>query len=256
MPLDLVTVCDPWVEPGALSCAPTGEGQPDEVWTAQATQACAAATELLYLLSGQQFGVCERTFRPGRPLPDHLLVFGEPATPSGTHPWVWGAGWTWPGCGSLRLTLPAPLVAVGEVRVPDPTTGDPVVLDPSAYRVDDWRVLVRLDGNRWPELDVWDLDVTLGRAVPAAGLLAVDELACELLLAIRGDAKCRLGRRVTEVARKGVTRSAVLLDTLLDKSRLGLELCDLFLTAYNPTGVRSGARVYRIDQPSPTVAGT
>ena len=91
---------------------------------------------------------------------------------------------------------------------------DGEVLPPDAYRVDNFRLLVREDGECWPACQsmgrplgtpgTMGITYVPGVAPGAAGLWAAGVLACEYALACTGG-KCRLPSSVTSVSRQGVT---------------------------------------------------
>lgn len=215
------STCAPWATaaevPEASDCA--GLADLDD-WIQ-------VASDVLWALSGRQYGgVCEATFRPYvecAPSPRLFLRSLRPGTV----------------CCSSAIDLDLgvyPVVAVQEVRI------NGAVLDPAAYRVDDWRYLVRLDGERWPHrqrLDLadgdgtWSVTLRYGQAPPRAGVRAALALACEMASSAAGG-ECSLPERVTSITRQGV--SAVILDPMdfLTDGRTGIYEVDLFLTATNP----------------------
>lgn len=229
-----------------------------------------AATEVLWNLSGQRFGPCEVTVRPCR-----RDCFGA-IWPYGTN-WPQWTGGTWPQpalvdgawlnltCGACVGTcsctaleealLPAPVYAVTQVKV------DGVVLAPGAYRVDDDRVLVRVDGGRWPTcqdlsladtaVGTWSVTVQVGEAVPTIGRQAVGELACEIVKTCLGQ-DCRLPANIANLVRQGVSISFPDSQALADR----LYFVGLFISAYNPHRLTGRARVYDVDGPTFRRTGT
>ncbi len=212
-------VCDRWIEEADLGCDLVG------VDVDVVDDAIVAASAILYGLSGHRFsGACSTTVRPcpGR---------ANRRAPCACRSSVVCA------CSSLsQVQLRAPVVEVTEVRV------DGETLDPSAYRVDDERWLVRIDGDGWPccqdmgldadEDGTFEVTYIFGAAPPVAGQRAAASLACELVAAwTPGDeGDCRLPRKVTTITRQGVTM------TVLDNPRelfedgfTGLEEVDLWL---------------------------
>lgn len=200
------------------------------------------ASDILFELSGQRFpGVCTDTVRPcsvtchsdGARRYDDLVA-------SSSYQWfgACGCGSTPCGCSALpELVLSGwPLVSITEVLI------DGATLDPSAYRIDDWRRLVRVDGEQWPacqdlsapttEADTFSVEFAYGVAPPAAAVAAAATLGCQFALACAGSAACRLPQRVQSITRQGV--SMVMLDpfTFFDDGRTGLYDVDLFLAAY------------------------
>lgn len=243
--------CQAWIDTDALSCE-TGDLSPEEV-----EQYIAAATEVLWALSGRRYGLCTETVRPCR----RDLV----SAVSGWH--EWGTGWEpiryggeWfnvcghsTGCSCAALSeviLPSSPAIVTVVEI----DGEP--LDESAYRVDEGRLLVRTDGGLWPacqdmaaplgEPGTWGITFTWGIEVPQAGLLAVAELACELLKA-RLNKPCALPQRVTTITRQGVTMTLLDPQEFLRDGRVGLYFCDLWLETVNPRSQPMRSAVYNPD---------
>lgn len=217
----------------------------------------AASTEILWALSGRQYGCCPVTIRPCRACKD--------GNPSGD----WGARlrdglWINLPCVSCgvnscscsevcEVRLPGPVCEINEVML------DGEVLAETAYRVDNSDLLVRVDGGCWPncqelslpttEVGTWSVTYDRGIPVPPAGQRALGELMSELWKACRADGTCILPKRVQTLTRQGV--SMVMLDPMdfLAHGRTGLYFVDLWLTAVNPHGRPSGARVISPDTP-------
>ena len=244
--------------------------EPDEAQGADNTAleaALQAATDVLYVLSGRQFpGLITEALHP---CPDHTHSYAtEPSSWSngsvlgqpGSYASGVGARWATgcrhrqsQRCGCRRLHAlslgVAPLVAVGEVVI------DGEVLDPAAYRIDNARELIRLDGQPWPvctdatDPDGFRVEVTHGIEPPQAGVWAAAALACELAKSRDPDlqGECKLPKRVTSVTRQGL--SMVVLDPMdfLDDGKVGVYECDLFLKAYNPAKLQRRAAVMSPD---------
>lgn len=235
--------------------------------------AVASATETLWALSGRRFGLCEVTLRPcrrdcydGRFYDD----FGPPWTGARSYPQpaLIGGQWFNLTCGSCsdcacgtvsEALLPAPVHSIVEVKV----DGTPLVT--GAYRVDNNRLLVRTDGGRWPrcndltradsEAGTWSVTARFGEVPPEGAALAMGELSCEIAKAADGQ-DCRLPAGVQQLVRQGVTISYPDVGELFAKGRTGLYLVDMFVATWNPAGLRSRSRVYRVDQPTVRRAGT
>lgn len=265
-------VCTPWAGAGDVPPSMDTSG----IDSATLTSALEFASDVLFRLSGRQYsGSCAATIRPSAKT---VTVDGGRPIRSGVGYWPWGSGvgWyggPWQGAGSAFgwclcnrsdrtgcYTVPEmplgayPVTAVTEVLI------DGAVLDPSAYRVDENRWLVRTDGGEWPccqrvelpptEPGTWQVSMNYGLLPDRSGVIAAAVLGYELALAWtppRAD-ECRLPRRVTSITRQGI--SAVVLDPLayIDKGRTGLEEVDLFLHAVNPTGASRPATVWRPGQ--------
>lgn len=227
------------------------------------------ASQVLWAMSGRQFGTTSVTLRPCRyyprdtPFPDAWLswpgTMRPPLGANGTGGY-YGAFWVQVGCGSCgdgcgcgalsEALLPGPVETVTTVKV------DGVTLSTTAYRIDDNRKIVRTDGFTWPnqnnlnlddsQVGTWSVLANYGVPVPQGGALAVGELACEIIKGMSGE-DCRLPRHVIQLARQGVTISVPDITTLFEKGATGLYLCDMFINTWNPTHLRSRARVYSVD---------
>jgi len=242
-------------------------------------QCLQVASDVLYELSGRQWsGSCSDVVRPTAryvsspgwlSLPNNLLLplgegFGGGFMIDGR---TWDATCacnktTRTGCNFIsEITLGGyPVTEVTKVLV------DGIELDPSEYRVDDYRYLVRLpdaNGNQkgWPccqnqllpstEVGTFEVTFTYGVPPPSPGVLAAATLACELAMSCTPSLQkdCRLPRKVTNVVRQGV--SMVLLDptAFFDEGKTGLYEVDLFLKTYNPDKARRRAVVVSPDIP-------
>jgi hypothetical protein len=204
--------------------------------------AIAAASQVMWALSGRQFGVCSTTAWPYR---RSACGCGYDRCDPRTH---------------MRLNVvklanhPAFIDDDHEMTV----TVDGDELDPAAYRIDGWRYLVRLDGTAWPnpldptdptDPDAWSYAHWYGKAVPPLGVMAAAEMACEILKYLNDDKSCKLPKKVQSVSRQGVTVQMVaetIID-MLDKGYTGLTICDLFIRTVNPGRLSRRARIYRAD---------
>lgn len=239
--------CTPWATVADVwDCCPT-----EDVTASGAAvyeDVLVAATELLYALSGGRFnGGCEVTLRPCTQGCSCWFPsgWGYGVAGIGWDGWAWG--WNGQvcdhcGCGSLeQVELVGPIRVVSEVKV------DGVILDPAAYRVDEYRWLVRLDGGAWPacqnlalddtEVGTWSVTYTYGVDVPMLGRMAAAQLACNLFSACGGGGDCALPPGVTRYTRQGVTveRSAFLAfayDAATGAWATGMPLVDAFLAAW------------------------
>jgi hypothetical protein len=289
--------CEPWATADDLRCLNDDGEMPGTcvgstpVDEEEIARAIDVAGYVLWALSGRQFGVCSITVRPCR------------RTCLGQNPWPqwgdysWGATFVTPilsggqwfnvhcGCQTecsctevCEVRLPGPVSAVTAVKVDGVVLpGEPAPLDPeeeppeeepppAAYRVDDWRTLVRLDGECWPlcqdmdlpdtEVGTWSVTVSRGLAPPSAGVEATAELACELLKGWVGES-CRLPQRLTSITRQGLSQALFDPMEFLSEGRTGLFLVDLFLMASNPARLAARPTVWSPDRPAkPRVAGT
>lgn len=145
-------------------------------------------------------------------------------------------------------------------------TIDGQTLPRSAYRIDDDRKLVRLadpaTGNNpgWPStaqridlpptaVGTWEVTVVYGMPPPPEGVDACVELACQLAMWRNPSTRsaCQLPQRITHIARQGLTATVLDPQAYLDKGRLGLPLCDYFLSAVNPKGITRRATMRNVD---------
>lgn len=220
----------------------------------------AAATTILWASTGRRFGLCEVTVRPygigSFGCPDTLGGWINDADLGRWIPYTFTNGayrslptWQQPRC---QVLLPGRVDSVVEVMQ------DGQIVDPSAYRVDDWSLLVRTDGLCWPETvdmgsDTNPFQVTYMRGTPVPQALAdaAVTLACEWAKGLAGDKSCRLPARVTSITRQGVSMSALDTDSLSKRGFTGIQEVDQVIYALNPRGLDAAARVYSPDINSP-----
>lgn len=231
------------------------------------------ATEILWQMSGQRFGLCEVTLRPCRSscaegygtLGDWWSGVGTTPRLSGGGPRPWWSNGVWfnvcglcsGGCSCTWLEealLPAPTRTVEAVRV------DGITLNPSQYRVDENRKLVRTDGTAWPmcqdmakgddQPGTWSVTITVGEDVPVLARRAVADLAAEFAKDCAGE-ECQVPYDITLLSRQGVTLdfgnpNVERIDPIV--RMLGLRMVRLFLATYNPHGLQSRGKVYDVDR--------
>ena len=238
------------------------------------TEALRKATDVVWALSGRQFsGLTTATLRPCqdarhryRTTDPGLSTAAQLGTSLPVSAYGYAARWVTTcshrrvdrcGCRELHaISLGVqPIVSVERVAIGG------VDLDAADYRVDDWRELVRLDGNAWP--DCQDLtaaddapgsfvvEVTYGKPPPRAGVSAVAALACQLALACDPDRSrdCVLPKRVTSITRQGISMAVMDPMDFLDAGKTGVYEVDLFIKAYNPAGLVRAASVRSPDLP-------
>jgi hypothetical protein len=219
-----------------------------------------ASTELVWALTGRQFGVCSVKIRPCRkdcsPCPD-LPMFDYWGSWGGGYggPQLIDGQWynvTCPTCSDCscvevcEIKLPYPVCCIEEVKV------DGIVQDPDTYRVDEFRRLVRLDntvpvsgggGACWPfcqdltkedtEVGTWSVTLQYGRPVPQLARLAAAELACQLINQCVGQ-PCQLPSRTSSITRQGVTVAFLDPMDFWAEGRTGIYLVDLAIQTFNP----------------------
>lgn len=259
------TACQPWpyicASFSAASAAITGS-------------ALQIASDILYKLSGQQFGICTFTARPCR-----RDCYGNSWPFDGGNWWQWGGMWPRPvlfdgawyniTCGSCSGTcscgpleeawLPGPVNSIVQVKI------DGQLLSPSAYRVDDFRKLVRTDGQRWPvcqnltaddsQPGTWSVTAAIGQAVPELGALAVGELMRDIVAGCP-TGNCALPSNATTISRQGLVIDLVTYQEMLQHGLLGLRWCDTFISTYNPNRLQAAPQVYDVDGESWRRTGT
>lgn len=233
------------------------------------------ASAALYEISGRRFpGLCSRTVRPCGEARGCWL--GAPYA-------LARAGWNWNGhywgdeessemCGCSPLSTVKlagyPVQEIVSVKI------DGAVVDPSTYRLDYRRDLVRMDDpgppvetRAWPscqnlaladtEPGTFSVTYRWGEVVPQLGIDAAASLACELLRSFDGQT-CSLPAGTTRVTREGVTVERELLTNWFDPSKAtGIPAVDLFLRAYWPTRSQRQSAVWSPDvQPFARKVGT
>ena len=228
-------------------------------WAALTPEQQALALRLaaftVYSLTGRQFGTVTLTLRPcNAPLLPPLyqtypvnILNPWGVEDSGSYPaaYIYQGVWHNSGCrgvsccgATCEVELP-PTVSITSAIV------DNATVDPSAYRVDNGRVLVRTDGACWPQCQDMDknpgVGVTntftitgvFGRTVPQEALDAAGLLACEIGKAIAGQ-PCRLPQRMQSLTRQGVSVQFPTVNTYLDRGLTGLNEVDQLVVQLNP----------------------
>lgn len=222
-------------------------------------RAAAFATDVIWAATGRQFGVCAVTVRPcfNQVYNGMGVYWGD----GGFLPYIFNGTWYNSGCGCAgrcccqplpftQAWLPGPVAGMSEVRV------NGVVIDPSAYRVDNQQWLVRQDGDHWPVcqdynlaegLDgTWDVSYFRGVPVPASVLAAAGTLACEYAKACQGG-ECRLPGRVSSIIRQGISVNMVDVDSLMKQGFTGIVEVDQVIQAYNPAHLARSPRLFSPD---------
>lgn len=221
------------------------------------------ASQILWAVTGRQFGMCTATIRPCRkcssgccsPYTEGSEQYGTPwypvHLPDGS--WTNVACDCQDACSCTKLSeikLPYPTCSVDKVLV------DGVELDEGEYTIYNFYQLVRLNGETWPtcndlskpdtEPGTWSVEVTYGRPVPELVLLGASEMACEIIKSCVGK-PCKLPQRISSVSRQGVTVSFLDSMDFLDKGQTGLYFTDLAARTYNPKGLAKRATIYSPD---------
>lgn len=234
-------LCAPWATEADL-CPPCDEFDFDN---ALIEAALLTASRILWNLTGRQWtGECSTTVRPCA----REQVPASYRLPGGTWPWWNTAVHASSGrcsCGCIsEVALPGyPVQTVDEVKI------DGVPVAEARYRLDERRLLVYLpespstERQAWPccqdltladtEVDTWSVAYTYGVAPPSGGREAAASLACQLALACDPEraSGCRLPKRVTTIARQGVTMTVLDSLELWKEGRTGLPEVDLWLAS-------------------------
>lgn len=182
------------------------------------TTAVAAARNLLWALTGRQYGIATTT--------------GELHRPSGAGCWTPGQSGE---CCALVLNR-QPVARIIEVRI------DGTVLDPANYTLRG-RSLIRTD-ECWPSPATGcndprvAVDYRWGINVPPEGALALGEVAGEYIAALTG-APCRLPSRAISVTRQQVTVQMADPQQFIEAGLTGLPIADSWIRAVNPHGLPS-----------------
>lgn len=236
-----------------------------------------AASEILYHLTAQRFGLCEVKLRPCRQSCWPSFPWSSWWQWGGTggsypQPYWWNGTWYNLACGSCpdnscscvaldETILPGPVNSIVEVKL------DGVTLEEGVdYRVDDYRKLVRLPGGTlWPfcqdmnledtEDGTWSVTASYGEPVPAMGSLAVGELALEIvkyLLCM----ECQLPQGVVDISRQGISMTITNIADLFKTGFINLRMCDLFIKVANPNGLKARVAIYDLDGPDFRATGT
>ncbi|KAB7761181.1 hypothetical protein [Mycolicibacterium mucogenicum] len=200
------------------------------------------AVEVLYALSGRQFGVCPEIIRPCPPRWWDQQHYQRPAfygMLSDLDLYVLAQGC---GCagrciksGPRMLHLPGPVVSITKVTV------DGAELAATDYQLEQ-DTLYRLGDQAWPgqnlgrplgEPGTWSVEYQRGTPPPRGTANLVGMLAKEFLAACNGG-KCRLPRNVTHVSKGGVSYEVYNPNDIYSKGKTGIPEVDLWLSSVNP----------------------
>lgn len=250
---DLDPICGPWIEvEDVRDCADQLACATDE----QATEAIAAASYLLWLLSDKRYpGECETMVRPCA----HQWEDRFAAPPrSSRFEWGWDSSWGWMapwgwccnpshdagscGCGSPgRISLGQwPINSITEVEI----DGD--VLAADEYVLVDRRWLLRSAGENgesrsWPccqrldrtlgDDDTWAVTFKFGTAPPRPGKLACAAYAGQWARAMCSDDSCTLPPGIQSMVRGGLTIQFMDPVMLLQNGLTGVPTVDAWLIA-------------------------
>ncbi len=257
MPLQ-IGPCSAW--PTKLCCeVPEGMEQEEvDRWTRVASQ-------VLWALSGRRLGPCPIKVRPcRRACADDAPISFQSGVSTG--PWVpyIGTDGAWrnaSGCGCAsdcscgelcEVRLEGPVYDIVSVDV------DGEVLVPEAYRIDAPGMLVRTDGECWPDCQdmaapsgtegTFTVEYRIGLPLDDAAVAAVSELTCHFLKGCSpGACGCKTNRNVTRMVRQGVEMEMPDPTLIFAEGRTGLPIVDLWLAVVNPYRMTSPSRAYSPD---------
>lgn len=203
------------------------------------------AIQVLWSLSGRQFGACETTVRPRTAYSQGFGYRPFMLTLDLGH-WV-----DWPcGCvGSCSVSNPRVVHLPGPVDAITAVTIDGVQLDRADYQLEG-NALYR-KGGQWPRQDLgrplgesgtWSVSYTIGIPVPAGVDKLTGQLAREFVMACGDEDECRLPRTLVSTTRRGVT-NVFDPSKILAAGKTGLTEVDLWLAAANPQGLAQAPEV-------------
>lgn len=245
---DINPLCDTW----------------DELSAEEQERATNYATYVLWAATGRRFGLCPQRVRPcGRQVaPSSMWGYVWDSRAAGWYPYLDATG-TWRNCACglggcsckprCEVWLPGPVHQVLEV------IQDGVEVDPSAYKVDNGRWLVRIDGECWPDYanlstddDRFEVLYVRGEEVPKILEDAAGIVACEFAKSFKNQ-DCRLPARMTSLTRQGVSMSALDTDSLVRRGFTGIPEVDQVIFAVNPYGLKSRPKVISLDMQPPRI---
>jgi hypothetical protein len=256
-------VPDGWTVTDFAGCSQTWNG----LTQAQKDMALRLAAFTVYTLTGRQFGTVTLTLRPcNAPLlpPLYQTYPVNLINPWGTdegnsyYPlYIQNGVWHNVGCRGINCCG-----ATCEVQLPRTVsitqiTIDGAVLSPAAYRVDNGSILVRTDGDCFPQCqdfdansgtNVFTVEGVFGRPVPQEVLDAASLLACEIGKSIAGQ-PCRLPQRMQSLSRSGVSVQFPSVNTYLDRGMTGLNEVDQLVVQFNPGRLAQAPQVTSLDMP-------
>jgi len=258
-PIESTSGCVTW--PLVQECLPEGWSADPAEWTPLQRWSVLAAAAILRRLTAGVFNTCPIIIRPCRRRcpQDRYRYLNDPLGLPWTPAMLDGKIYNIPcgvcreecGCGPISELILDPFASsIIQVKV------DGKVLPADAYRVDDWRRLVRVDGQEWPDCQYLDRPDTApgpfsvsywtGTPPDPGAWFALTDLSVEMWKACQNK-PCRLGENVRQVAKAGVTYD---LDTVYEsirEGRTGLKRVDLWIFSVNPHGLRRRMRVYSPD---------
>jgi hypothetical protein len=247
--------CQLW--PVDASCLPQGWQVDPALWPDDQRRAMVLASDWLYQATAGAYGVCLIKVRPCRRRCSQPVHEGAPFSPALVDGRIvnihCGCRRDGCGCGPLsEVALPGPVAGIAQVRQ------DGQVVQASAYRVDNARLLVRTDTGQWPECQdlrlpdtvagTWSVLYWQGTEVPPLGMMAVTLLAREFAKMCAGDSSCVLPQNVVELNRGGVTYQF-----RTEPGSTNIKLVDDWVQLVNPWGLAEEMSIWSPDIDYPRV---
>ncbi len=248
--------CSEWAGVESIfDCSPCASVAAADRDYGSAADALQAATRILYEMTARRYpGLCRHVVRPCR----WSDRWGSAMHPSHN----WGSctcGAASPrecGCpaGPVVVLPDWPVMAIDSVRV------DGSLVASSSYRLDEQRLLRRIDDDTWPscqdltanpasENATFQVTYWAGVLPPPDGVLAVRRLACELYQACSGG-DCALPDNITNLARLGMSVDFADIPTVLaEENYLGIREVDWFLKAERYGRSHGNVTTVSVDRP-------
>lgn len=227
------------------------------------------AVQILWALSGRQFGINTVTVRPcrkersfgtgtggwrrGYDYGDYSYGEGGLVT-SYVLSWEGEMGWVNLPCGCIggqcRVSGPRLIHLAGPAQTIDNVTINGAELDPSLYSLEG-NSLFRI-GGIWPfqdlskptgEFGTWSVTYEKGIPVPDGVAQLTGQLTLEMLNAVTAPSKCRLPRNVVAVTRNGVSYQVYDPTTFYAAGKTGMPEIDLWLMGVNPNHIQQAPSV-------------
>lgn len=256
--------CEAW--PVDTSCCDLPEGTPQETIDRWAL----VATTYLWLSTGRRYGPsCPVTVRPCRK--SCADAWGPLAS-------RWGSAWTtgpwlpykgpdglWRNASPCGCTDDCSCTELCQVYLEGPVydvvsvQDGEVLLPPEAYRVDNGNLLVRTDGNCWPdcqdmaaapgEPNTLAVTYRTGLGLDSLALAAVSELTCHYIRGCSGSCGCGANppRNLRSLSRQGVTMDMADPITMSETGLTGIRSVDDWIRLVNPQRLQAPMRVYSPD---------
>jgi len=136
---------------------------------------------------------------------------------------------------------------------------DGVLLPATAYKIEAYRRVCRVDGQGWPctndltgepgDPGTWTITYDYGKPVPLEGRMAASIFACEIAKNRCGADNC-LPQRLKQITRQDVTMSFADPLEFIAKGETGIYEVDIWLNSVNPSKLKRRSRVHRPDKRS------